>query len=125
MTSLGGSTVAFQALDALRMTGGSAVAVQEAEVVEDQRRLGRHGLYLELSSAVGMTGLRALMKRGVVQTEAHAVIVATSHGYKDEPAPNSSNCRYFTLLDTCDKCQKHCPELAPLPVILSATPPIV
>ena len=85
MTSLGGSTVAFQALDALRMTGGSAVAVQEAEVVEDQRRLGRHGLYLELSSAVGMTGLRALMKRGVVQTEAHAVIVATSHGYKDEP----------------------------------------
>ncbi|TKT69558.1 pyridoxal-phosphate dependent enzyme [Aquamicrobium sp. LC103] len=86
MTSLGGSTVAYQALDALRMAGGSAVAVNEPAVIEDQRRLALEGLYLELSSASALTGLRSLMKRNVIPAGAHAVLIATSHGYKEEPS---------------------------------------
>lgn len=83
MTSLGGSTVAFQALDALRLTGGSAVAVDEAAALADQMTLARAGLHLELSSAAGLTGLRELIRRKVVPPGAIAVLVATSHGYKE------------------------------------------
>lgn len=85
MTSLGGNTVAFQAIDALRKTNGSAVAVSEIDVVEDQKRLAKAGLYLELSSATGLTGLRDMVQNGVIGPEAHAVILATSHGYKEDP----------------------------------------
>lgn len=84
MTSLGGSSVAFQALDALRLTGGSAVAVDEMAVLADRTRLARAGLYLELSSAAALTGLRRLINRKVISSGAHAVLIATSHGYKEE-----------------------------------------
>lgn len=85
MTSLGGNTVTFQAIDALRKTNGSAVAVAEACVFEDQKKLAKAGLYLELSSAAGLTGLRNLVQDGVIGADAHAVILATSHGYKEDP----------------------------------------
>jgi threonine synthase len=84
MVSLGGSTVTFQALHALETSGGSAVAVEEREVLDDQRRLALSGLYLELSSAAALTGLRRLMARKVIASDANAVFVATSHGYKEE-----------------------------------------
>lgn len=84
MTSLGGNTVAYQAIDALRKTNGSAVAVAEECVLEDQKKLARAGLYLELSSAAGLTGLRNLVRNGVIGADAHAVILATSHGYKED-----------------------------------------
>lgn len=85
MTSLGGNTVAFQAIDALRKTDGSAVSVTEGGVLEDQMRLAKAGLYLELSSAAGLTGLRGMVQNGTIGPKAHAVIVATSHGYKEDP----------------------------------------
>jgi threonine synthase len=84
MTSLGGSTVAYQAVDALRLTGGTAVAVGDADAVEDQKTLAQHGLHLELSSACALTGLRVLLERGVISSDANPVLLATSHGYKEE-----------------------------------------
>lgn len=84
MTSLGGSTVAFQALDALRQTRGTAVAVDETAVVADRQALARAGLYLELSSAAALTGLRRLLDRKVISSAASVVLLATSHGYKEE-----------------------------------------
>jgi len=99
LSSLKGNTVAFQALDALRKTGGSAVSVDERDVIDDQLRMSRAGLYLELSSAAALTGLSQLRRRGKIPADAHAVLLTTSHGYKDgsevgnrasgPPLPNS------------------------------------
>lgn len=83
MVSIGGSTVAYQALDALRLCGGTAVAVKEADALSDQGRLARNGLYLELSSAAALTGLERLRENGTIGTNARVVLVATSHGYKE------------------------------------------
>lgn len=83
MVSLGGSTVTYQALDALNLCGGTAVAVREDTVIGDQKRLAKQGLYMETSSAAALTGAVALISRGLISAEASVVIVATSHGFKE------------------------------------------
>jgi threonine synthase len=84
LVSLGGSTVTFQAVKALTMTGGSAAAVDEAHVVRDQIELARAGMYLELSSASALTGLRKLVHDQTISAGARVVLIATSHGYKED-----------------------------------------
>ncbi|MEM5461077.1 pyridoxal-phosphate dependent enzyme [Paraburkholderia phytofirmans] len=84
IVSIGGGTVTFQAMEALRMTGGTAVAVDDKQARMDQIELARAGLYLELSSAAALSGLKKLVRDGVISRDANAVIVTTSHGYKEE-----------------------------------------
>lgn len=86
MTSIGGSTVTYQAVNAIRATGGGAVVVDEQSVVSDQARLARHGCYAELSSAASLTGLEQLIREGKLSSRETAVLIATSNGYKDLPA---------------------------------------
>jgi threonine synthase len=83
MTSIGGSTVTYQAVHAIRASGGGAIVVDEQEVVLDQARLARHGCYVELSSAASVTGLERLITEGRVSRGDTAVLIATSNGYKD------------------------------------------
>ena len=83
MASIGGTTVAYQALDALRLCGGTAVAVAETEAAEDQRLLAHTGLYLELSCAAALTGLRRLLDREAARPGACVVLLGTSHGFKE------------------------------------------
>jgi threonine synthase len=90
MVSIGGDSVTFQALDALNLCGGTAVAVAEQDALEDQRWLARRGFYLELSSAAALSGLRRLRERGAIGQNAHVVLVATSHGYKEPAAYDRS-----------------------------------
>lgn len=85
LTSIGGSTVTFQAIEAIRATGGGAVVVNDGAVARDQVRLARHGCYAELSSAAILTGLELLLKVGTVSRDERAVLIATSSGYKDSP----------------------------------------
>ncbi|TCK94651.1 pyridoxal-phosphate dependent enzyme [Paraburkholderia sp. BL9I2N2] len=84
LVSIGGGTVTFQAMEALRTTGGAAVSIDETQARADQIELARAGLYVELSSASALSGLKKLVREGVVSREANAVIVTTSHGYKEE-----------------------------------------
>lgn len=86
LLSIGGDTVTYQALDALELCGGTAVAVAEADAVRDQRLLAERGLYLELSSAAALTGLRRLRESGTVAPGETTVLIATSHGFKEEGA---------------------------------------
>jgi threonine synthase len=82
LTSIGGTTVTIQAVEALRRSGGFPVSVSESETLSDQNTLAHNGLYLELSSAAALTALRGLLKKpghGVRR----AVLIATSHGYKE------------------------------------------
>lgn len=85
LVSIGGSTVTYQAVEAIRASGGGAVVVDGASVARDQLRLARHGCYAELSSAATLTGLELLLRDGTIPAKASVVLVATSHGYKDLP----------------------------------------
>lgn len=85
LTSIGGSTVTFQAMEAILATGGGAVVVSDGAVARDQVRLARHGCYAELSSAAILTGLELLLKDGTISRDERAVLIATSSGYKDLP----------------------------------------
>ena len=83
--SIGGSTVTYQAAEAIRQTGGNAVVVDDTAVVRDQSRLARHGCYAELSSAATLTALEILLQKGEIARNDAVVLIATSNGYKDLP----------------------------------------
>jgi threonine synthase len=83
LTSIGGATVTYQALDAIASCKGSAVVIEDRAAHDDQRRLARCGLYLELSSAAALTGLRKLVSQGVVASDAAVVLVGTSNGFSE------------------------------------------
>ena len=85
LTSIGGTTVTYQAIEAIRSSGGGAVVVDDAVVARDQARLARHGCYAELSSAASLTGLELLRNEGTVSSRDSVVLIATSNGYKDAP----------------------------------------
>lgn len=85
LTSIGGSTVTYQAIEAITASAGGAVVVDDESVARDQIRLARHGCYAELSSAASLTGLELLLKDGRVSRDASAVLIATSNGYKELP----------------------------------------
>jgi threonine synthase len=83
LISIGGSTVTYQAIVAIASCHGSAVVADDKAAREDQRRLARCGLYLELSSAAALTGLRKLVLQGVVASDAAVVLVGTSNGFSE------------------------------------------
>lgn len=83
LTSIGGSTVTYQAIEAISSSQGSATIANDKDVHEDQKRLARCGLYLELSSAAALTGLRKLVAEGVIAPQAAVVLVGTSHGVSE------------------------------------------
>ncbi|WP_258599378.1 pyridoxal-phosphate dependent enzyme [Mesorhizobium sp. AR07] len=83
LTSIGGSTVTYQAVDAIASCKGSAVVIGAAAARDDQRRLAHCGFYLELSSAASLTGLRKLVSQGVVASDAVVVLVGTSRGFSE------------------------------------------
>jgi threonine synthase len=83
LASIAGGTTTYQALDALKLCGGSVVEASNSEALSDQRCLAQHGLYLENSSAACLTGLRKLFAKGVISPADGVTLVGTSHGYKE------------------------------------------
>ncbi|WP_353646853.1 pyridoxal-phosphate dependent enzyme [Mesorhizobium sp. WSM2239] len=81
MTSIGGATVTYQALNALKSCRGRAVVADDETARVDQKRLAQSGFYLELSSAAALTGLRRLVSQGVVRRDASVVLIGTSSGF--------------------------------------------
>lgn len=81
--SIAGSTVTYQAIDAIRRSGGGVAVVGDEPAARDQRTLARHGFYLELSSAASLSGLRQLIGDGEIQPDERVVLVASSNGYKE------------------------------------------
>jgi threonine synthase len=80
LVSINGSTLAYQAVAAVERSSGIAVSVQADQVIADQQQLARLGFYLELSAAAALTGLRMALAR--IKAD-KAVLIATSHGYKE------------------------------------------
>jgi threonine synthase len=70
------------ALQCVRASGGTAVAVGEPEVAEAQRLLARSGLFAEAASAATIAGALALHRRGYFRPGAAVVCVITGTGIK-------------------------------------------
>jgi len=75
-----------EVLRAVRRSGGSIVAVEEAEIVEALRGLARRGLYVEPTSAVAAAGLSRLLSAGVIRPQEDTVLVLTGSGLKASAA---------------------------------------
>ncbi len=77
-----------QILRVIRDTGGEAVAVGEADIVEAQRRLARlEGLWTAPEAAATVAALAVLRERGAVTPDARVVLLLTGAGLKNDPPP--------------------------------------
>ncbi|MBS1263396.1 MAG: Threonine synthase [Methanonatronarchaeales archaeon] len=73
-----------RALQAIRESGGTALAVTDDETVEAQRKLASlEGIGAEPASAASVAGLKKMVERGVVETDETVVCVATGNLLKD------------------------------------------
>jgi threonine synthase len=80
----------IQALDAIRATHGTAVAVPEAAIIATQLEAARtEGLFPEPSSACALAGARLLREQGWIGPDETVVAFITSMGLKDPGATRS------------------------------------
>lgn len=85
-SSIGGQTATYQSKIALEKSGGFAISVPADAVLPDVRTMASHGLYLETSSAIVYSCVRRAIETGRIPKDASVLVVATSHGYKNNPA---------------------------------------
>jgi threonine synthase len=82
--SIDTDTSTIQALDAIRTTKGTAVAVPEAAIITTQLEAARtEGLFVEPSSACALAGARLLREQGWIGPDETVVAFITSMGLKD------------------------------------------
>ena len=73
-----------QALRVLRDTGGSAVAVDESDILRWHSLLAeREGIFVEPTSAAAFAGVEALVTSGVIRRSESVLVAATGFGLKD------------------------------------------
>ncbi|HYC45056.1 MAG TPA: threonine synthase [Burkholderiales bacterium] len=71
-----------EVLNGVRDSGGSIVAVSEAQIVDALRDLARKGLYVEPTAAAGAAGLTQLLASGEIEPGETTVLVLTGSGLK-------------------------------------------
>ena len=82
--SIGATRATYQALAALRASGGTAVQVPDDDLLHWQVRLAAvEGLYAEPSSVASLAALRRLRETGVIGAGQTVVAVVTAGGLKD------------------------------------------
>ena len=73
-----------QSLRALRESGGTSLAVPDADITRWQKLLASsEGIFAEPTSAAAFAGLQVLVERGVVRTDEIALVPVTGFGLKD------------------------------------------
>ncbi len=73
-----------KALRAARETGGKYVSVDDEEILEAMRLLGREAaVFAEPAGAAGFAGLRKLASLGQIDPEERIVVLVTGNGLKD------------------------------------------
>jgi len=82
--SITGGFATYQALDAVRSTGGAARTVDDAAALAARTLVGRlEGRLLELSSAAALAATAAAIADGTIEPGQRVVVVGTSSGLKD------------------------------------------
>ena len=69
-------------LEALRSTGGGAVAVSETAIVPSLQELAAQGVYVEPTSAVAAAGCSALLASGRIRPDETTVVFLSGNGLK-------------------------------------------
>src|SRR5262249_11743710 len=69
-------------LEALRRSGGGAVAVSESEILAAQERLGQQGIFVEPTGGVAYAAALRLLAQGAIKAEERVVVVLTGSGLK-------------------------------------------
>jgi threonine synthase len=82
LPSIGGETVTYQSIYAIRSSNGGAVIVTNEEVEEAQRNLARRGFFAEGSAAVTWPAVNKLVRSGKIDEKDRVLIMLTSNGYK-------------------------------------------
>jgi len=91
---IGDPVNAVKALNAIRMSGGTAETVSDDEILSTQKLLANtEGIGVEPASAASVAGLIKLRKMGVVGKDERVVCVVTGHLLKDPE----------TVIKMCDK----------------------
>jgi threonine synthase len=82
--SMGTTRSTFQALSALRESGGMAVPIGNAGLIELQERLATsEGIFAELASVTPLAAIGALRRQGVIAASDRVVSIVTASGLKD------------------------------------------
>ncbi|TPN86679.1 pyridoxal-phosphate dependent enzyme [Mesorhizobium sp. CU2] len=90
--SIGTPRSTFQALKALRESGGHAVPVNNHGLIAMQERLAREeGIFAELASVTPLIAISKLKNQGIVRGSDRVVAVVTASGLKDLDRSAGSN----------------------------------
>ncbi len=81
-TRIGAPARGRQIMRAIAESGGSALAVSEADIRETLRELWRQGLYVEPTAAVGAAAFRAAVRRNHRLPDGEHVVLLTGNGLK-------------------------------------------
>lgn len=82
--SIGTTRSTFQALNALRRSGGTAVPIGNSGLVALQQQLAiREGIFAELASVTPLAAIRALRDRNAIKSSDSVVAIVTASGLKD------------------------------------------
>lgn len=74
----------FEALQAIRDSGGEVVSATDEDALEAQRRIGsREGIYAEPSSTVALTAVERLRASGRITPDQSVVAVLTGSGHRE------------------------------------------
>lgn len=76
--SIGGNTVTYQAVKALKASNGFALTITKTEIVDMQRCLAHLGYPLESASAAAFSALKKLKDSSLITSQFRVLIVATS-----------------------------------------------
>ncbi|MEL7564640.1 MAG: threonine synthase [Dehalobacterium sp.] len=73
-----------KALNAVRQSGGTMIAVSDEAILDSMRELGRtSGIFGEPAGVTGTAGLKALVEKGVIGADEKVVSIVTGNGLKD------------------------------------------
>jgi threonine synthase len=73
-----------KALQAVKASGGTMVAVSDEEILDAMRLLGRSsGIFGEPAGVAGLAGLRCLVGKGAIGSDETITVIVTGNGLKD------------------------------------------
>ena len=81
--AIGNPADGYQALEAIRSTGGSGAMVSDAEILEGIQLLARtEGIFTEPAGGTTLAATIDLVRRGVIDRDESVVVCITGNGYK-------------------------------------------
>lgn len=81
--SIGSDTATYQALATVRQSEGIAISCSDEDLLAMVRVAGQAGLFVEISAAAGLVGIRQLAEDRLVDRESTVVAVLTATGLTD------------------------------------------